>query len=60
MSRLVVHARPMVIVPPYQMLCAIKLVSALHTISSPHQTRQHAWQVSIAFNNKLNVNEMIE
>jgi hypothetical protein len=60
MSRLVVHARPMIIAHPYHMLCAIKLVSALHTISSPHQTRQHAWQVSIAFSNTLNGNEMIK
>jgi hypothetical protein len=58
MSQLVVHA--MVLVHPYQMLCAIKLVSALHTISSPHQTRRHAWQVSIDFNDKLNLNEMIK
>jgi hypothetical protein len=60
MPRLVVNARSKVIVQPYQTLCAIKLASALQTISPPHQTRHHAGQVSIDFNNKDNVNEIIQ
>lgn len=58
LPRLVVNARSLVIVQPYHTLCAIKLASALQTISSPHQTSQHAWQVSIDFNNKYNINKL--
>lgn len=60
MPRLVVNARSKVIVQQYQTLCAIKLASALQTISFPHQTRQNAWQVRIDFNNKYNVNQIMQ
>ena len=61
-SRLVVNARTMVIVYPYNTRCAMqqtKSVSALHSFSSLPQTRHYAWTVSMNANHKLNVNVVL-